>query len=89
MKRKDCVGQNISIGDLVRVVGIPDLSSMPQHAQKESMAVFRYLKGKYKRIRSFNRIGWAEIEFRIREGTLAGLHTVWIEPTLIRRKSQG
>jgi hypothetical protein len=87
MRRKDCAGENISIGDLVRVVGVPDLSRLSTRISKESEPVFRHLKGKYKKIRSFNDIGWAEIEFRIREGKLAGLHTVWVEPTLLRRKS--
>lgn len=78
MRRKDCKGQNISIGDLVRVVGVPDLSRLSDRIRKESEPVFCHLKGKYKRIRSFNDIGWAEeIEFRIRQGKLAGLYTVW------------
>lgn len=60
---------------------------MPERIRKESEPVLHYLKGKYKKIRSFNDIGWAEIEFRIRQGQLAGLHTVWLEPTLLKRKS--
>jgi hypothetical protein len=87
MRRKDCAGENISIGDLVRVGGVPDLSRMSPRIRKELEPVFHHLKGKYKRIRSFNEIGWAEIEFRIRQGKLAGHHTVWMEPTLLRRKS--
>jgi hypothetical protein len=87
MKAKDCRGRNISVGDLVRIVGLPDLSKMPRRTQTESEPVFRYLIGKYKKIRSFNSIGWAEIEFRIRNGKLAGIQTVWIEPSLLRQKT--
>jgi hypothetical protein len=87
MTARDCTGHKIFVGDLVRIVGLPDFSQMPGRVRKESEPVFHYLKGKYKRIRSFNQIGWSEIVFRIRNGKLAGLHTVWIEPSLLRRKS--
>lgn len=87
MNPKDCRGLSISPGDVVRIIGLPNLSQMSGRTRKESEPVFRHLKGKYKKVCSFNHIGLAEIEFRIRDGKLAGLHTVWIEPSLLRRKS--
>ena len=85
--REDCAGWKIHAGDLVRVVGLPDLSRMPTRTRQESEPVFRYLRGKYKKILSFGENGLAEIEFRIRKGKLSGLHTVWLEPYLLRRKA--
>ena len=86
LKKKDCTGRKLSKGDIVRVVGLPNLSTMPATTRRESEPVFRYLKKKYKRIFAFSKDGLAEIEFRIREGNLPGLHTVSIEPRLLRQK---
>ena len=72
--REDCTGRKIYAGDLVRVVGLPDLSRMPTRTRQESEPVFRYLRGKYKKILSFGEDGLAEIEFRIMKGELSGLH---------------
>jgi hypothetical protein len=52
----------------------------------ESLPVFRHLVGRYKRIREFDEHGFAWLSFRIRRGPLAGLHTVGIEPWLLRRR---
>ena len=87
LKRVDCTGQRISTGDLVRIVGLPNLSGMSTRTRRESEPVFRYLKGKYKRIFSFSPNGLAEIEFRIRKGKFSGLHTVWLEPYLLKQKA--
>ena len=84
---EDCTGKKIYAGDLVRIVEHPDLSGMPLRTRRESEPVFRYLRGKYKKILSFSENGLAEIEFRIRKGKLSGLHTVWLEPYLLRRKA--
>jgi hypothetical protein len=85
--QKDCTGRNLHAGDLVRIVGLPDLSGMPTRTRRESEPVFQYLRGKYKRISSFNQNGLAEIELRIRKGKLSGLLTVWLEPYLLRWKA--
>ena len=83
----DCAGRKISAGDVVRIVGLPDLSGMSPRARRESEPVLLYLRGKYKRIFSFSQSGLAEIEFRIRKEKFSGLHTVWLEPHLLKRKS--
>ena len=85
-KTKDRLGFTLSPGDLVRMVGHPDLSTATIGARREMEPVFRFLQGKYKRIKAFSHEGWAEIEFKIRSGKLSGRHTVWIEPNLLRRK---
>jgi hypothetical protein len=85
--QEDCTGKKIYAGDLVRIVGYPDFSGMSHRTRRESEPVFRYLRGKYKKIRSFSQNGLAEIEFRIRKGKLSGLHTVWLESYLLRRKA--
>lgn len=87
MKRvhKDVGGQILSIGDEVVVIGEPDLSKWTGETGAFSQPVFSYLVGKRKRIAAFSEHGEAEIFFRIRSGPLAGLHTVWLEPSLIRK----
>jgi hypothetical protein len=52
----------------------------------ESLPVFRYLVGKYKRVIEFDEHGLAWLSFRIRMGPQAGLHWVGIEPWLLRRR---
>lgn len=82
----DCAGRALRAGDVVRIIGIPDLSDMAVRPRNETRRVFEYLKGKYKRIKGFNLYGHAEIEFRIFKATPRNIHTVWIEPWLVRKK---
>ena len=81
---RDAAGTEIRIGDVVRVIGIPNLGGMHPDCCRESLPVFKYLVGKYKRVAGFNDIGHAELFFRITKGQHKGLHTVWIEPDLLR-----
>jgi len=81
----DAIGKKIQIGDVVRVIGIPDLKGMHPSGQRESLPVFRYLVGKYKRVLGVNH-GLIELSFRIRKGKHKGFHSVWIEPELLRVK---
>jgi hypothetical protein len=80
----DATGHPIRVGDPVRVVGVPDLSGMSRAGLEESLPIFRYLLGKYKRVAEFDRNGLACLSFRIREGRHRGLHSVYIEPGLLR-----
>jgi hypothetical protein len=82
--RKDVTGQRISVGDMVRIIGLPDLSGMSKEGRAESMPVFEYLVGKYKRVEQFDEWGMAWLRFRIRRGISAGYHMVGIEPYLLR-----
>lgn len=77
-------GQPIKVGDLVRIVGVPDLSGMSPEGIAESLPAFEYLVGKYKRVRRFDEYGCAEFSFvmRQRSGERAR-HTVGIEPFLL------
>lgn len=77
-------GQPIKVGDLVRIIGVPDLSGMSPGGVAESLPTFQYLVGKYKRVRNFDEYGCAEFSFVIRQrnGEHAW-HSVWIEPCLL------
>jgi hypothetical protein len=84
IRRRDVLGAQIKVGDVVRVVGVPDLAGMSNESQSQSLPVFRYLVGKYKRVEEFDQDGLAWLRFRIRKGPHAGLHSVAIEPYLLR-----
>jgi len=84
-KMIDALGKKIQIGDMVRVIGAPDLKGMHPSGRRESLPVFRYLVGKYKRVVGFDH-GLIQLSFRIRKGKHKGLHSVWIEPELLRVK---
>jgi len=86
-RAKDIDGSLIRCGDLVRVLGVPDLSGLDPRGRKESLPVFKHIVGSYKRIAGFNSLGMAELEFRIRKGRNAGLHTVWLETHLLKLRS--
>jgi hypothetical protein len=64
---------------------VPDLSGMAKRPRAETARTFRHLVGTYKRIDSFDDLGFAWLTFRIRNGALKGLHWVAIEPRLLRR----
>jgi hypothetical protein len=87
MKRlspKDATGHSIRVGDIVRIVGVPDLSGMSSKRRRESLPVFEHLVGTYKRVTEFDELGHAWLRFRIRSGRHRGYHAVGIEPYLLR-----
>ena len=88
LKPFDVAGRRLKPGDTVRVVGAPELKGMSRAALRETRAAFHHLVGTYRKIDSFDRDGLAEIFFRVRRGPLAGLHSVAIEPFLLRRKRE-
>jgi hypothetical protein len=47
MTIKDVTGKPIRIGDVVRVIDVPDLSGMSAHCRAESLPVFQHLVGTY------------------------------------------
>ena len=83
--RRDCNGQRLRPGDRVRVLAVPDLVGMGKRPKAETARVFQHLVGTYRRIDSFDRLGFVRLVFRIRRGALKGLHWVGIEPHLLRR----
>ena len=83
--RLDRDGRRLKPGDRVRVLEVPDLSGMAKRPQAETARVFKHLLGTYKRIGSFDNLGFARISFRISSGALKGRHEVGIEPHLLRR----
>ncbi|MEX2607833.1 MAG: hypothetical protein WD708_10850 [Kiritimatiellia bacterium] len=54
---KDVKGNYLKVGDTVRIIGVPDLSGMTPECLQESLPIFEYLVGKYKKIVGFNTIG--------------------------------
>jgi hypothetical protein len=83
---KDAFGNIIRAGDVVRIIGVPDLTGMSPAGLRSSRPVFRHILGTYRKVRGFDRYGFAEIFLRIRRGPHAGWHGVVIEPYLLRRK---
>jgi hypothetical protein len=83
LKPIDAKGRRIHKGDLVRIIGMPDLNSMNKSSRREVEAVFRHIRGTCKRVHGFARYGFAEIVFKIRAGCHAGWHSVEIEPELL------
>jgi len=88
LKPIDSKGQRIRKGDVVRIVGVPDLSTMHKSARLESEPVFLHLRGTCKRIQGFDPNGFADLFFRIRSGRHSGLHGVLIEPALLLRQKR-
>ncbi len=84
LARKDATDQRIRIGDIVRIIGVPDLSGMSQECRAESLPVFKHLVGTYKRVEEFEEYGQAWLRFKIRNGRHVGYHSVGIEPCLLR-----
>ncbi|MCL2022184.1 MAG: hypothetical protein FWG81_08915 [Betaproteobacteria bacterium] len=77
-------GKTIRVGDVVRIVGVPDLSGMSQDGITESLPVFQYLVGKYKRVRAFDECGCAKFSFIMHNTNgKRGWHSVWVEPFLL------
>ena len=85
--QKDALGQTIRIGDTVRIIGAPDLSDMALEDRKETQPVFDYLVGKYKKVHGFDEYGHVELAFQVLKWK-DGIHTVWIEPFLLKVKKK-
>ena len=83
-QHRDAVGEGVSVGNIVRVVGVPDLAGMSPECRAESLPVFEFLVGKYKRVAEFDQWGMAWLRFKIRKGPHAGYHSVGIEPCSLR-----
>jgi hypothetical protein len=84
---KDVDGRTVREGDIVRVIGVPDLTGMNSPYKEETEAVFKHIRGSLKRVRGFDSFGCAILVFGIRSGPHAGIHSVAIEPNLIRLRN--
>ena len=82
---KDVDGQTVRKGDVVRVLGIPDLSGMRDPYRRETEAVFKHILGTRQKVEQFDQFGCAILVFGITSGPHAGSHSVAIEPHLIRK----
>jgi hypothetical protein len=77
-------GAKITPGVIVRVVGIPSLDGMTQSSQRKTRAVFQHILSRVKRVQSIDERGLVELQFKILNGPLRGLHIVMSEPHLLR-----
>ena len=78
-------GKRVRVGDLVRIVGVPDLTGMGA-LRAESQPVFEHIVGQSKRIREFDELGFAWLDFTIRKGKSKGWHSVAMEPCLLKNR---
>ena len=62
---RDVLGRRLKPGDMVRVVGAPDLRGMSPADLRQARTAFRHVLGTYRRIDGFDRPGLAEISFRV------------------------
>ena len=78
-------GQTVRKGDIVRVLGIPDLAGMRDPYRRETESVFKHITGTRQKVQGFDQFGAAILVFGIRTGPHAGTHSVAIESHLIRK----
>jgi hypothetical protein len=57
---KDAAGDTIRLGDIVRVIGAPELKGMSAAGVRASGPIFKHVVGTYRRIRGFDQYGFAE-----------------------------
>ena len=82
---KDVDGRTVRKGDVVRILGIPDLRGMRDPYRRETEAVFKHIAGTRRKVHGFDQFGCAVLVFGIRSGRHAGSHSVAIESHLIRK----
>jgi hypothetical protein len=78
----------LRVGDIVRVIGLPDLAGWTADGVRCSRPVFRHIVGTYRRIADFDEYGHAELRVRIRQGGSRGFHQLWIEPWLLAKRKR-
>jgi hypothetical protein len=79
----DSQGRRIHKGSRVRVIGVPDLSTMPARSLRETLPIFEHVRGTCKRVADFESNGLVMLLFKIRKGRHAGMHSIYIEPELL------
>ena len=83
---KDSKGNILNIGDKVRIIALPDLTSMAPDALAETLPIFKRALGTYRRINAFSRNGLIELKLRIKETNGLGTHYIFIEPRLVAKQ---
>lgn len=66
--RRDVAGERVSVGAMVRVIGVPDLAGMSPECRAESLPVFEHLLGKYSESRSLMSLGWRGSDSQFAKG---------------------
>ncbi len=80
----DSRGSQLTTGDIVRAVMMPD--RLEARNQSLSLNALKRIINNYGRIANLSNEGLVEFEFRIRFGSNKGLHSVWLEPYLLQKK---
>ena len=84
LKPIDARGKNIHVGSRVRIVKVPIFTWVEDlEAREERERVFGHLLGKCKTVIAFDKNGFVELGFKIRQGIDAGYHFVWLEPEFL------
>ena len=86
--RADSDKTPLSVGDLVRVCGVPDLSGIYEEGRARTLRVFKYALGRNFEIEGFDDWNCAELHFYIPIGTDQGWHGVVIEPYLLKKLNE-
>ena len=79
LKPFDCDGNEISVNDKVIYLDVTEhmLKDLPSEDQKAISAQ----KEKILRVKSFDKYGYAELEFKHKDH----FHTIWVEPNCLRK----
>lgn len=76
-------------GDVVRILGVPDLRDMFAEGRKETLPVFQLLVGKHLRVHAIDHErAHLELFFRVARGPYAAMHFVLLEPQLVVARSR-
>ena len=84
LKPIDARGNQIYLGNRVRVVGVPDFSDVtPDSIRSERERIFKHVVGQCKKVDDIDQYGFIGLSFKIRKGQDAGIHCIWLEPSFV------
>lgn len=84
----DCEGIILREGDSVEVQAVPDLSGMSETSLKETLPIFEYAVGKRYIINWLEENGLVQLDIEIPKGSHEGLHSIFIEPWLLKKLNE-
>ena len=92
LEPKDAKGRTVRPEQLVRIVGVPDVSAViDPKDRKDTAELFRYMRGKCVRTFGFSEYGLVYVKFEIRRGRFKGPRIIDIEPSclLVQKPRKG
>ena len=82
----DIKGNKLKVDDIVKIIGIPNLTGMSKECKNETLSIFEYVFGKTKKITAIDEHNeLIELSFRILKGKSKGFHSIYIEPFLLEK----